>query len=155
EWEGVFTHFHSAGGDRDSVERQWQRFGEAIRMLGRRPALVHAANSPAGAFGDRYAGDLARPGIQLYGGAVPGFDPEPVAALRARVVALRSVRSGETVSYDASWAAPGDTVVATVGAGYADGVSRALSNVGRVEVAGTTAPIVGKVTMDYTMVDVG
>src|SRR5690606_14242639 len=87
--------------------------------------------------------------------AVPGFDPEPVAALRARVVALRSVRSGETVSYDASWAAPGDTVVATVGAGYADGVSRALSNVGQVEVAGTTAPIVGKVTMDYTMVDVG
>lgn len=154
-WEGVFTHFHSAGADAESVEEQWRRFEESVTLLGRRPPLMHAANSPAGALGHRYAGDLARPGIHLYGGAVAGFSAEPVAALRARVVAVRTVLAGESVSYDATWIAPRDTVVATLGAGYADGVPRSLSSVGRVELRDSTVPIVGRVTMDYTMVDAG
>ncbi|HRP07301.1 MAG TPA: alanine racemase [Gemmatimonadales bacterium] len=154
-WEGAFTHFHSAGSDSESTREQWQRFQAAVESLGRRPALLHAANSPAAAFGSQYAGDLARPGIHLYGGASPGMETEPVATLRARVVALRRVREGEPVSYDATWRAARDTVVATLGAGYADGVMRSLSNKGVVEVHGTRVPIVGRVTMDYTMVDVG
>lgn len=153
-WEGIFTHFHSAGAGLASAETQWQRFETTLTALGR-PPLIHAANSPAGAFGERFAGNLARPGIHLYGGAVPGFNTEPVAALRAPVVAVRQVRAGESVSYDATWVAERDAVIATVGAGYADGVPRSLSSVGIAELHDAKVPIVGRVTMDYTMLDVG
>jgi alanine racemase len=154
-WEGAFTHFHSAGRDAAATAAQWQRLGQALERLGRRPALVHAANSAGGGHGRDYAADLTRPGIHLYGGAVPGLDTVPVAALRARVVALRTVPAGESVSYDATWTAPAATTVATLAIGYGDGVPRHLSNAGEVELLGRRVPIVGRVTMDQTMVDVG
>lgn len=154
-WEGVFTHFHSADGDATGTAEQWRRLHAAIDALGRRPPLIHAANSAAGAFGTTFAGDLARPGIHLYGGQVPGLDAVPVAALRARVVAVRRVGAGESVSYGASWRAPHATTIATIAAGYADGVPRHLSNGGAVELLGQRLRIVGRVTMDYTMLDAG
>lgn len=154
-WEGAFTHFHSAGRDPEATRVQWQRLGAAIEALGRRPPLLHAANSAGAGLGELAGADLARPGIHLYGGRVPGLDTVPVAALRARVVAVRTVPAGESVSYDATWTAPGDTTVATLAIGYADGVSRHLSNAGEVELLGRRVPIVGRVTMDQTMVDAG
>jgi alanine racemase len=75
-----------------------------------------------------------------------------VVRLQARVVATRTVRSGDSVSYGATWIAPRDTLVATLGIGYADGVPRALGNSGLVELAGRIALVVGRVTMDFTMV---
>lgn len=154
-WEGVFTHFHSAARSPEATAEQWRRFHAALERLGRRPALVHAANSAAGGFGSSYAGDLARPGIHLYGGHVDGLDAVPVAALRARVTAVRRVAPGESVSYDATWRAPHATTVATLGIGYGDGVPRHLSNVGAVELVGQRLRIVGRVTMDQMMVDAG
>jgi len=150
-WEGVFTHFHSAE-TAAATERQWDRFHQVLAGLGRRPPLVHAANSAAALQGTRYAADLVRPGIFLYGGAVPARTPNPVARLRARVVAVRRLAVGDSVSYGASWKAREPTTVATLGIGYADGVPRSLGNRGRIEVAGCQAPIVGNVTMDMTMV---
>jgi alanine racemase len=70
------------------------------------------------------------------------------------VVALRNVRAGDTVSYGATWAAPRDSVIATIAAGYGDGVHRSLGNAGAVELAGSVMPIVGRVTMDFLMVAV-
>lgn len=154
-WEGAFTHFHSAGRDEAATRAQWQRLQQALAAVGRRPALVHAANSAGAGLGALPGADLARPGIHLYGGSVPGLDAVPVAALRARVVALRTVPAGESVSYDATWTAPSDTTVATLAIGYADGVLRHLSNAGEVELLGRRLPIVGRVTMDQTMVDAG
>jgi len=154
-WEGCFTHFHSAGTDPDATATQWQRFEAALEALGRRPPIIHAANGAAGREGARYAGSLARPGICLYGGAAEGFACEAVAALRARVVGLRQLKPGDTVSYGATWRAAAPTTVATLAIGYADGVHRALSSIGAVEVGGARCPIVGRVTMDFTMVDVG
>lgn len=154
-WEGVFTHFHSASGDHAATSIQWQRLHEAIEALGRRPKFVHAANSAAGAFGSAFAGDLARPGIHLYGGHLEGLDAVPVAALRARVAAVRRVAAGDTVSYDATWRAPNATTIATLAVGYADGVSRRLSNVGAVELLGQRLRMVGRVTMDNLMIDAG
>jgi alanine racemase len=150
--EGVFTHFYSADEAGASVELQWQRLTAVLQTLPVRPAVVHAANSAAALRGPRYAGDFVRPGIFLYGGRVVDWEPEPVVRLCARVVALRTVRSGETVSYGATWTAPRDTLVATLGLGYADGLLRSLSNRGVVELNGGLAPIVGRVTMDLTMV---
>ena len=154
-WEGIFTHFHSAGSDHAATSEQWKRLHDVIETLGRRPALVHAANSAAGAFGSAYAGDLARPGIHLYGGFLEGLEAVPVAALRARVSSVRRIAAGDSVSYDATWRAPNPTTIATLAIGYADGVPRRLSNVGAVELLGQRLRIVGRVTMDNLMVDVG
>lgn len=150
-FEGIFTHFHS-GHDPDMCGLQWMRFQDVLDRLPRRPSVVHAANSAAAMQGGRFAGDLVRPGIFLYGGAVAGHTPEPVVMLRTRVVAVRRVDAGDTVSYDATWTAPETLTVGTLGIGYADGVLRSLSNKGFVEIDGRIVPIVGRVTMDMTMV---
>ncbi len=154
-FEGVFTHFHSADVDAAATAAQWTRLQEAVAALGRRPAMVHAANSAGGSYGTRYGGDLARPGIHLYGGASGGALPMPVATLRARVVAVRPVAPGATVSYHATWRAQGPTTVATLAIGYGDGVPRSLSNRGEVQLGDALVPIVGRVTMDHLMVDAG
>jgi len=120
--------------------------------LPQRPSLVHAANSAAAMQGARFAGDLVRPGIFLYGGAVGGHVPQPVVKLRTRVVAVRSVEAGDTVSYDATWVASEAVTIATLAMGYADGLMRSLSGCGNVEIDGQIVPIVGRVTMDMTMV---
>jgi alanine racemase len=157
-WEGIFTHFHSAETDPASTELQWTRLLDVLACLPGRPPLVHAANSAAALRGRCYAGDLARPGIFLYGGSAGGAAPLPVAALRARVVAVRRVSPGDTVSYGATWRAAQPTTIATLGVGYADGLHRAVSHAGGgqrlVELNGRTVPIVGRVTMDLCMVAV-
>ena len=154
-WEGIFTMFHSAERDPIATSEQWERFKAAIAALGRRPALVHAAASAGGTYGGRYAGDVTRPGIHLYGGRVAGLDSVPVAALRARVVAVRRLAAGATVGYDATWRAGKPATIATLAIGYADGVHRRLSNEGTVELLGSRVRIVGRVTMDHLMIDAG
>jgi len=77
-----------------------------------------------------------------------------VSHLRARVIDLRTVGDGDTVSYGATWRARGARRIATLGIGYADGYRRALSNRGTVLLNGQRVPVVGIVTMDMTMVDV-
>jgi alanine racemase len=156
-WEGVYTHFHSADSDVASVEEQWERFNAVVSALPHRPPLVHAANSAAALLGNRYAADLVRPGIHLYGGPA-GADapaPVPVARLAARVVATRRVEGGAPVSYGATWRAASATTIATLGIGYADGVLRGLGGTGIVALGDRIVPIVGRVTMDMTMVDAG
>ena len=153
-WEGIFTHFHSADTDTAATSKQWERFRRILGELPRRPPLVHAANSAAALEGERFAGDMVRPGIFLYGGAVGRHEPVVVARLRAPVVALRTLRAGDTVSYGATWTARATTEIATLGIGYADGVHRVLGGRTEVEVGGARRPVVGRVTMDLTMVAV-
>jgi alanine racemase len=156
-WEGVFTHFHSAESDPESTRQQWQRFQEVLQALPRRPPLTHAANSAAALRGRVFAGDLVRPGIFLYGGVAGTRAPQPVAALRARVVSVRSIASGDTVGYGASWRAARLTRVVTVAIGYADGfprsapVGNALREAREIELNGRLIPILGPVTMDMCM----
>ncbi len=155
--EGVFTHFHSAELNDGSLQRQQQRFREALAMLPSRPRYVHAENSFAIERQSPSPWDLARPGVSLYGvggAAGAGMTPEPVASLHARIVEVRDVPDGETVSYGATWKADGWRRIATAAAGYADGVRRSLSNRGSALVNGAQALIAGVVTMDMTMLDV-
>lgn len=79
-WEGIFTHFHSSDTDTVATSRQWERFQRVLEQLPRRPRLVHAANSAAALEGPRYAGDMVRPGIYLYGGAVGRHEPAVVVS---------------------------------------------------------------------------
>jgi len=155
--EGAYTHFHSADLNDDSTGEQMRRFRCALDALPSRPRYLHAENSPAIERGTSSSWDLARPGVFLYGvggGEGATISPEPVAHLRARVIDLRTVSDGETVSYGATWRARGIRRIATLGIGYADGYRRALSNRGTVLLNGQRVPVAGIVTMDMTMVDV-
>ncbi len=157
--EGCYTQFHSAERTDGSAEVQLDRFRQAVGRLARRPAVLHVANSAAALRDRKFAFDAVRPGVYLYGGSPgPGLpEGKPVVSLRARVVALRRVRTGDSVSYNASWTAPRDTTIATLGIGYADGLSRSLGASGqaRVLLRGRPCPVIGLVTMDLTMVDAG
>lgn len=154
-WQGVFTHFHSADTDPAATREQAERFSSVLAALPHRPPLVHLCASAGALGGTEFGADLARPGIFLYGGRAGSLEPEPVARLCARVIALRRLGAGDTVSYGAEAAVESDTTVATLAIGYADGVPRALGSRGLVELNGVLVPIVGRVTMDMLMVDAG
>lgn len=161
---GVFTHFHGAdAAEAMSAQTQWQRFRDALSQLptSSEDLLVHACNSAAALRWPEYALDAVRPGIFLYGGhPAPGisgeaeYRPEPVASVRGRVVLVRNVSPGSTVGYGATHAARGWERWATVAIGYGDGFPRALGNVGHALVRGRRVRIVGRISMDMTVVDV-
>jgi alanine racemase len=152
--QGIYTHLACAESDAAFTAAQLASFRGVLRELSRaglRPPLAHAANS-AGAL--RYPGarfDLVRPGLAAYG-LCGGF--EPALTLKSKIVFLKTVSKGATISYDAAWRAKGATRVATLPIGYGDGYSRALSNRAHVLVGGRRCPVVGRVTMDQVMVDV-
>jgi len=101
--------------------------------------------------------DVVRPGIALYGAEPIVSEPiglKPVMQLTGRIMQLRDISAGEPVSYGASFTASRDMQVAVVSLGYADGVPRALSNRGAVIIKHNSCPIIGRVCMDYTLVDV-
>ena len=154
---GVFTHFHSADLDDESRDRQEARFDEALAAMPVVPPLIHAENGPAIEARAPSRWTLCRPGIFLYGVASRDSGPlvpEPVAAMRARIVELRTIAKGDTVSYGATWRAPGTRRIATVPVGYADGYRRALGNRGVALLGGRRIHVAGRVTMDMTMLDV-
>ena len=158
-WEGCFTHFHSADApDEASTARQWERLLATLEALPspESPFLLHACNSAGSLRRPDFAADAVRPGIFLYGGAA-GEElppPAPVAQVRARVTFLRDAPPGTTVGYGATYAAASRERWATVGIGYGDGLPRLLSNRGHGIVRGRRVPIIGRISMDVTVVDV-
>lgn len=103
--------------------------------------------------GRDYHFDLTRPGIGLYGGA-PFAEARPVLRLSLPVVQQREVLAGETVGYGCAWRAATDSTIATVAAGYADGLLRALAGGAQLWAEGTACPVVGRISMDLITVDV-
>lgn len=121
-------------------------------------AVASLANSAGLLLGRDYAFDLGRPGIGVYGGhPCPGHGPNPMAPvvrLDARIVQVRRVDTPQTVGYGASHRCEGGSLLATVAAGYADGLPRTLSNRGRGMLGEQLVPMVGRVSMDLTVFDV-
>lgn len=103
--------------------------------------------------GRDYHFDLTRPGIGLYGGQ-PFAAAHPVVTLSLPVIQIRDVAPGETVGYGNTWTAPRPSRVATLAAGYADGLIRAMTGRARVFAGATPCPLVGRVSMDMTGADV-
>jgi alanine racemase len=158
-WEGVFTHFHSADEpELAPTETQLQRFAralQAVRPVLPAPPVVHVANSAAALRGGGFGYDLARPGIFLYGGeAGAERSPAAVASVHARLALVREVEAGATVGYGAEYTARRTERWGTLCIGYGDGVRRSLwRGGGEVLVRGRRVPIIGRVSMDLTTID--
>jgi alanine racemase len=161
ELAAVYTHFATADDEAHPLfDAQRQRFDAAVEKIvsmGVHVPLRHAANSAALLRDQRTWFDLVRPGILLYG-AMPvsaslRLDLRPVLSLRSRVVAVKKIRPGETVGYGGRFIADSPRYIATVPAGYADGLDTRLGGRGRVLVGGQFAPIVGAVSMDMLAID--
>ncbi len=178
--DGLFTHFCSSEVAASALtEKQQRRFAGAVaqaRALGTVPVWVHAGNSSTidnPAEPDRWLGELAatvkgramvRSGLALYGYALPieGDVPaqvrsalKPVMHWQAAVLATRELAVGDTVGYNATFTATQPMRAAVLGVGYADGLRRELSGgAGWVMIAGERCPIVGRVSMNLTVVDI-
>ena len=163
---GIYTHFASADSeDKTFARRQIQRFQDSVRRLSphfppETPMVRHAANSAAIIDLPEAHFDLVRPGLSLYG-LYPSphqrgrVDLRPAMTLISRIVHLKQVPAGFPVSYGSTYITAEPTAIATVPVGYADGYDRLLSSRGRMLVRGNYAPVVGRVCMDQTMIDVG
>jgi alanine racemase len=158
--QGLMTHYACADtSDAGHLDEQYAAFEATTAALARRglqPQCRHAANSAAVFTGRKHHLDLVRPGIALFGIAPKpnlGVELLPAMRLRTEVIALRDLEAGETVGYGATWTAKRKSRIATIPVGYADGLSRGLSNCGHVLLAGNRAPIAGIISMDMTMVD--
>ena len=164
--DGVMTHLAAAddAACQPLTRDQIQRFDDAVTVFrehGYRPTHLHLANS-AGIFGHRESwGNLVRPGGVLYGlwrDVLPlsTSDPEllPVMSLHSRISLLKWVPPGETIGYGCTFEASRRSLIATLPVGYHDGYMRGLSNRGHVIVRGKYAPVVGRVSMDLTLIDV-
>ncbi len=152
----VMSHLACADEPAHPMNRR-QRDAFDAAVAGYPGAIRSFANSGGCFLGPDFAFDAVRTGISLYGGGPEGRPHpriRPVAALSAEVVQVRPALAGETVGYSAGWTAPRDSVVATVAAGYADGLLRSWSPGGQVWLNGALRPIVGRVSMDVIAVDV-
>jgi alanine racemase len=160
--EGLFTHFATAdSADQRFAHEQLERFNvvvQATQSEGLRPPLVHAANSaailrfPAAHF------DLVRPGLSLYGLAPspetplpPGF--QPALDFKTEIAQVKTLPPGSSISYGGTFVTQRNSRIATIPVGYADGFRRSPSW-RYVLVHGRRVPVVGRVTMDYAMLDV-
>ncbi|MFC1811778.1 alanine racemase [Thermodesulfobacteriota bacterium] len=165
ELEGIYTHFATAdASDKSYAKAQFKiylDFLNELRQANLKVPVRHAANSGAIIDMPETHLDMVRAGISIYG-LYPSDEVDkgrialqPAMTLKARVVHLKNVSAGFKISYGCTYETKSPTTIASVPVGYADGYSRLLSSQGHMLVRGRRAPIVGRVCMDQTMLDVG
>lgn len=164
--KGVMTHFAAAedSAENDFTNLQIKRFYEAVTMCeerGFRPFYKDLANSPGAVIHKDSRSNLVRLGGILYGLGddilppnIPSPKLKPVMSIYSKISHLKPMYAGETLGYNRSYKIEKDSIIATIPIGYYDGIPRGLSNKGRVIVNKTFAPIVGRVSMDWIIVNV-
>jgi alanine racemase len=164
--EGIFTHLPvSDEPQQDNFTKcQLTLFAETVLQmevcLGHKVDMVHAANS-GGILGHPESWlSMVRPGIMIYGFYPGGDTPRTVSlkpglSLFSKVSFVKKVQKGTPIGYGGTWTAISDTTIATIPAGYADGFNRLFSNCGEVIIKEKKYPIVGRVCMDQSMIDLG
>jgi len=161
--EGIYTHFSSAGRDDFFTNYQIEAFEKLLSELEKnwiKIPLKHAANSIATVDFRRSHLNLVRPGLIIYGMYPKHTFPKliklkPALALKTKIVFIKETPPGRSISYGRTFITQKHTRIATLPIGYADGYGRKLSNKGEVLVKGQRARVIGKVTMDQTMIDLG
>jgi alanine racemase len=157
--EGLFTHFAAAEeGDQRFTRRQFDVLKATAARLPWIPTR-HCSASASTLLDPEMALELVRPGLSMYGYKPAPWvgttdDLRPVLSLRARIARVEEIGAGETVGYGRTWAAARSSRIALVMCGYGDGYRRGFGNRAHVLVRGRRAPVVGRVSMDMTMVDV-
>ena len=161
--QGVFSHFsHAESVQGDYTQKQLEIFKRVLgqlRSAGVIPDLVHLANSAATITLPAAYFDMVRPGLMLYG-VYPSpnmkeqINLKPVLSWKTKILQLKNVPSGTSVSYGQTYVTERESLIATLPIGYADGYPRFLSNRGEALVRGQRARIAGRVCMDLTMIDV-
>lgn len=161
--EGIFTHFAIADEeDKSYTEEQFQKFMlllESINQSGIKIPLKHVSNTAAVLDLPHMSLDMVRLGILLFG-LYPSaqvkrtIEVKPTLQFKSRIVYIKHVQAGRTISYGRTYTTTADTIVATLPVGYADGYSRLLSNNANVIVKNRTAPVIGRICMDQTMIDI-
>lgn len=161
ELEGIFTHFPTADSDHDFTNdqiREFERIADELKRKGIVFKYTHAANSagiinfPSSHF------NMVRPGLAVYG-HTPSVDLNnkielvPVMSFKSKILLVREFPPGASISYGRTYITNEPRIIGTVAAGYGHGISHRLSNRGEVLFRGERVPIVGRVTMDMTMVD--
>ena len=164
--DGLMTHLAAADDPNreDFTRAQLDRFAQAaivLRERGFTPTYIHGANSAAAFALPASRGNMVRPGATLYGFVrdvlprnIPAPPLRPVMSVRSRIMLLKQVDKGEKLGYDCTYETTRESLIATLPIGYDDGYPRPLSNRGRVIVRGTFSPVVGRVSMDLTLIDV-
>ncbi len=162
--EGIFTHFSSADEEEAHYTvRQIDNFKRLIadiELKGAEIRYVHAANSAGAVLYKDSHFNMVRPGLMLYG-LYPNeaitriVKLKPALSLKTRIIFLKRTPAGRNISYGRTYTTKKETIIATLPIGYADGLNRRLSNKGEVIIKGKRAPIVGRICMDHTMIDVG
>jgi alanine racemase len=164
--DGLMTHLAAADDpvQEEFTRTQLARFELAIeifRQRGYSPNYIHAANSAAAFAYPAARGNIVRPGATLYGFSRDVLQPQteaarlkPVMSVRTRIMLLKTVGKGEKLGYGLSFETTRESLIATIPIGYDDGYRRAFSNQGRVIVRGRFASVVGRVSMDLTLIDV-
>ncbi len=162
--EGICTHFSSiASGNVEYTRTQIDKFKRTLSSLDHlnlNGAIVHAANSAATIILRGSHFDMVRTGIALYGidtGIFKsnGASLEPVLSLKTQIAFIKHVKKGISIGYNQKYITEKDTLIATCPMGYNDGYPFALANKGEVLVKGKRARVIGTITMDYIMIDVG
>ena len=154
--EGIFSHFCNYA-DEEFTKTQFARFSETVSMLeelGLNFKFKHMCSSTGTLKYPEYHLDLVRYGIALYGCEYDDEDVLPVMSFKSRINHVTCIKKGEGVGYGQTYIAERDMKIATVSVGYADGYNRLLSNCGYMLVRGKKAPIIGRVCMDMTMIDI-
>jgi len=156
EIEGVLTHLSSADTDREYTINQIKEFKEILNLLDVRPKYIHVQNSAGVVYECNFC-NVIRVGLAMYG--EKPFEDYPielkqVMSVKSKIISIKDIKTGDRVSYNGSFVAKKPMKVAIVPFGYADGLPRSLSNRWFFLVNGKEAPILGKITMDMTIVDV-
>lgn len=157
--EGIFTHLARAEEKNGFTVEQLKKFNDVASKLRSGKTMLHAANSAAAIYHRNSHLDMIRIGLSMYGLYPPGGDKDgillkPALEFRTRVVYLKRVPAGTPLSYGSTHVTGDPTTIVTIPVGYADGLPRLLSNKGSVLIKGGKYPIVGRVCMDMTLVDV-
>ncbi|MFO7847491.1 MAG: alanine racemase [Balneolaceae bacterium] len=155
---GIYSHYATADDPGSStVNIQLERFMNILTHFGEIP-LVHMSNSGAAVHYDVDSFHMIRTGLTPLGYTAGNVQPgwlKPVLAWKSRIVQTRQIEPGESVSYGAAWTAKSRSTIGTIPVGYGDGVPRSVGNRLQVWVEGEFYPVVGNVTMDYIMIDLG